>query len=165
MGQIAFNIGLGRIHELAIRVNGNDPTNAAFVVMLLAATGIDTDAVMRDRATVDALVGAGTACNEATNTNYARKILAESTLTITVDTSGDQVLIDCDAQTWLSVAADGTGAISDLVFAYDSDTTGGNDTNIVPLTLHDFAVTPDGSNLTAQIATGGFAKAAPGAGS
>jgi hypothetical protein len=48
---------------------------------------------------------------------------------------------------------------SDLVIGYDNDTGSGTDANITPLTQHDFAVTPDGSDITAQIATGGFFRA------
>jgi hypothetical protein len=43
---------------------------------------------------------------------------------------------------------------------YDADTTGGDDSNIVPISQHDFAVTPDGSDITAQIAAAGFYRAA-----
>ena len=39
------------------------------------------------------------------------------------------------------------------------DTTAGTDANIVPLTMHDFVVTPDGSDITAQIAAAGFYRA------
>jgi hypothetical protein len=38
------------------------------------------------------------------------------------------------------------------VIGYDSDTTGGTDTGVVPCTMHDFVVTPDGSDITAAIA-------------
>ena len=48
---------------------------------------------------------------------------------------------------------------TDLVICYDSDTTAGTDSNIIPLTLHDFVVTPDGSDITAQIAAAGFFRA------
>lgn len=35
----------------------------------------------------------------------------------------------------------------------------GTDANIIPLTSHDFVLTPDGTNLTAQIAAAGFFRA------
>ncbi len=40
-----------------------------------------------------------------------------------------------------------------------ADNTAGTDANIVPGTLHDFAITPDGSDITAQIAAAGFYRA------
>jgi hypothetical protein len=58
--------------------------------------------------------------------------------------------VDCPDQTWTALGA-GT-AITDLSFAYDSDTTGGTDANQIPVTWHDFAITPDSSDVTATIA-------------
>ena len=39
------------------------------------------------------------------------------------------------------------------------NTTGGTDSSIIPLTCHDFAVTPDGSDIIAQINAAGFFRA------
>lgn len=159
-GNFVFNIAKGAVSGYYQRVDANDPANSAIIIMLLASTNIDTDAVMMDRDTVDALVGAGTACNEATNTNYARKVLTEGDLAaFAPDDVNDRVDLDIPDQTWTAVANDGTGNISDFVTAWDQDTTGGDDTNLVPMTLHDFALTPDGSDVTAQIATAGFFRA------
>lgn len=153
MADQIFNIGLGRVHELAIRVNGNDPANSAFIVAVLATAGIETDAVLKDKDDLAAVV-AGTT-NEVTNTNYARKTI--TSITVTVDDSNDRVDLDIADQTWTGVAA-GDGW-NDFLVCYDSDTTGGTDANIVPLTMHDFVVTPDGSDITAQIAAAGFYRA------
>ena len=65
--------------------------------------------------------------------------------------------LDIPDQTWTAIAA-GDGW-NDLVMAYDSDTTGGTDANVVPCTMHDFVLTPDGSDITAQIAAAGFFRA------
>ncbi len=43
---------------------------------------------------------------------------------------------------------------------YDGDTGTGTDANIIPLTSHVFAATPDGSDLTAQLPAAGFYRAA-----
>lgn len=117
----------------------------------IAASGVEADATLLDLDDFTALVAGAT--NYATNTGYAQKTFANGTLTITYDDSANTVTIDVADQTWTGVANDGTGAISDLVFGYDSDSTGGTDTNILPLSFHDFSVTPDGSDITAQIAT------------
>lgn len=160
MANLVFNIALGRVAEFYVRVDGNDPANSALIILLLASTGIEADSVLRDLDTITALV-AGTT-NEATNTGYARKTLTDADLTaFAPDDANDRVDLDIPDQTWTGVANDGTGAIGDLVVAYDSDTTGGTDANIVPCTLHDFAVTPDGSDITAQIAAAGFYRASP----
>src|SRR5688572_24774996 len=158
MGNIIFNISLGRITELYNRVDSNDPANSAIIIALLAASGIESDAVLKDKDDFAALVSGAT--NEATNTGYARKTLTDSDITaFAPDDTNDRVDLDIPDQTWTALANDGTGAIGDLVTNYDNDTTGGADSAIVPMTLHDFPVTPDGSDVVAQIAAAGFFRA------
>lgn len=154
-GNFIFNIALGRVAEFYFRVDNNDPANSAFIVIAIDANG-DTDATMKDRDDISVLLG-GTA-NEVTNAGYARKTLTDADITaFTPDDTNDRVDLDVPDQTWTAVAAGTTW--TDLIFAYDSDTTGGTDSNLVPCTLHDFAVTPDGSDITAQIAVAGFYRA------
>lgn len=158
MGNIVINRALGRGTEWVERVNGNDPANSAILVFLLAATGVEADLTLKEKDSLSDLV-AGTT-NEATNTNYARKTLDQAGgLTVTYDDTNDRVDVDMPDQTWTAVANDGTGAIGDFGTAYDGDTTAGDDTNVLVWTIHDFAVTPDGSDITAQIATAGFFRA------
>ena len=155
MADFVFNIAKGRVVELYGRVDGNDPTNSALIIAVIDANG-DTDATMKDRDDLAALLG-GTA-NEVTNTNYARKTLTDSDLSAwSPDDTNDRVDLDIPDQTWTAIAA-GT-AWTDMLVCYDSDTTGGSDSNIVPMTNHDFALTPDGSDITAQIAAAGFFRA------
>ena len=155
MADFVFNVAKGRVAEFYNRVDSNDPANSALIVVVIDANG-DTDATMKDRADLGALLG-GTA-NEVTNTNYARKTLTDADIgALTIDNTNDRVDLDIPDQTWTAVAA-GT-AWTDLIVCYDSDTTGGADSAIIPLTCHDFAVTPDGSDITAQIAAAGFFRA------
>jgi hypothetical protein len=158
MANQVCNIALGRVAELYNRVDLNDPAASALIVLLLAATGIESDAVLKDKDTITDLVSGTT--DEATNTGYGRKVLTDSDIVaFAPDDTNDRVDLDIPDQTWTGVANDGTGAISDLVIAYDDDTGAGTDANIVPLTLHDFSVTPDGSDITAQVAAAGFYRA------
>jgi hypothetical protein len=158
MANFVFNISLGRVAELYNRVDTDDPADSALVVVLLAATGIESDATLKDKDTLAAVVAGAT--NEATNTNYARKVLTQADLAaFAPDDANDRVDLDIADQTWTAVAADGTGAVGALLICYDPDTTGGDDTAIIPLTKHDFSVTPDGSDITAQIAAAGFYRA------
>jgi hypothetical protein len=151
MGNIVFNRAKGRAAEWAERVNANDPTTAVFVVALIAASGVEADATLLDLDDFGALVAGAT--NFATNTGGGRKTLDQTGgITITYDDTLDRVDVDCPDQTWTALANDGTGAVSDVVFGYDSDSTGGTDANILPATLHDFSITPDGSDVTAQVA-------------
>lgn len=149
MANVAFNRGKGRGTEWAERVNANDPLNSVLVFMVLATAGIETDAVLIDKDDFAAVVVGTT--NEVTNVGYARKVLDQTSgITITYDDTNDRVDTDCPDQTWTGVAA-GDGW-NDIVSGYDSDSTGGLDSAILPLTLHDFVATPDGSDITAQIA-------------
>lgn len=155
MADFVFNIAKGRAAELYNRVDTNDPANSALIVIVLDANG-DTDATMKDRDDITALIG-GTA-NEVTNGGYARKTLTDADISaFAPDDANDRVDLDIPDQTWTGVAA-GT-AWTDVVIAYDNDTTGGTDANVVPMTLHDFAVTPDGSDITMQVAAAGFFRA------
>lgn len=157
MANQVFNISLGRVAELYNRVDTNDPANSALVIAAVAA-GTTTDATFKDADTLTAcLPGAGGSA-EATNTGYARKTLTDADIVaFAPDDTNDRVDLDIPDQTWTGVAA-GTNW-TDLIISYDSDTTAGTDANIVPLTLHDFIVTPDGSDITAVIAATGFYRA------
>lgn len=156
MADLVFNIAKGRVAELYNRVDLNDPANSALIIVILATSGIETDAVLRDKDDLAAVVSGTT--NEVTNSGYARKVLTDAdVVAFAPDDTNDRVDIDIPDQTWTAVAA-GDGW-NDFLVCYDSDTTGGTDANIVPLTLHDFVVTPDGSDIIAQINAAGFFRA------
>lgn len=152
MAVFTFNIALGRIVELANRVNSNDPANSAFVVVVLATSGLESDATLKDKDTLADLVSGAT--NEVTNVGYARKTLTDAGgITATVDDANDRVDVDMPDQTWTGVAS-GDGW-SKTVICYDSDTTGGTDAAIVPLISLDTTFVPDGSDLTVTMAASG----------
>lgn len=157
MADKVFNIAKGRVAEFAWRVKNNDPANSALVVVALQATGLEADGTLEDYATLSALLAA--ANDEATNSGYARKILTDADLgTIAPDNTNNRFDVDIPDQTWTAVQTTG-GAWGKLLVCYDSDTTGGTDANIIPLTMHDYAVTPDGSDLVAVINASGFYRA------
>lgn len=155
MANQMMNIALGRVAELYNRVDTNDPTNSVLVVIAWNSTA--TDATIKDLDTVAAIeADANTA--EVTNSGYARKILTDTDIVaFAPDDTNDRVDCDIPDQTWTAVAAG--SAWTDLSINYDGDSTTGTDSAIVPMTWHDFAVTPDGSDITAQIATAGFYRA------
>ena len=156
MADLVFNIAKGKVAEYAARVNANDPTNSALIISIWNNDGSSTDDQVRDANTV-ADVEALTGVTERDATGWTRKTLSDAGgITVTVDDTNNWVDVDCPDQTWTSVTA---GTATDLSFSYDSDTTAGTDANIVPCTWHDFVVTPDGSDVTAQIATAGFFRA------
>lgn len=153
MADFVHNRSKGRFVEYAERVNASDPTNAAIIIEAINTTA--TDATLKDLDDFAAIESdANTA--EATNSGYARKTLTDAGgITVTYDDTNDRVDVDIPDQTWTAVAAS-PGAWTDLVTGYDSDTTAGTDSAIKPVSQHDFPVTPDGSDITAQIATAGI---------
>jgi len=156
MANFVFNMGKGRVAELYNRVDTNDPANSALIIMVLATSGIETDAALIDSDSFTEVLDGTT--NEVTNTGYARKTLTDADIVaFAPDDTNDRVDLDIPDQTWTAVAA-GDGW-NDVVIGYDNDTAAGTDANIVPLTQHDFVVTPDGSDITAQVAAAGFFRA------
>jgi len=152
MANFLYNRGLGRGTEWAERVNANDPTNSALIIDVLATSGIESDATLKDKDDFAAIVSGTT--NFVTQPSIRKTLDNTSSITVTYDDSGDKVDVDFPDQTWTAVGA-GDGW-NDIVIGYDSDTTTGTDANILPHTQHDFVVTPDGSDITAQVATAGY---------
>jgi hypothetical protein len=125
--------------------------NDAVIAVPLEASGLESHATLIDYDNLGALLAA--ANNEQTS-NGTRKTLAS--VTVTVDDTNNRVDVDAADPVWTGLTGNALGAI---VMCYDSDTTGGADTAIELISVHDFAVTPDGTDVTAQIASGGFARA------
>lgn len=155
MADLVLNRAKGRGTEWSERVNANDPTDAVIVLDVLAASGIEVDGVLRDKDSFADLVSGTT--NFVTQSGVRKAIDSTGGLVITYDDTNDRVDIDMPDQTWTAVPA-GDGW-SDLVTGYDASSGGGTDGDILPWTLHDFAVTPDGSDITAVVATAGFFRA------
>ena len=155
MADQVFNIGLGRVAELYNRVDLNDPANSALIILVVSST--DTDALVKDVDDVLELLALALTA-EVTNTGYARKTLVDTDLAaFAPDDTNDRVDLDIADQTFSGIAAGDNW--TDLVIAYDDDTGAGTDANIVPLCWYDFVVTPDGSDITAQVDAAGFFRA------
>lgn len=138
MADLTFNIAKGRVAYYASLPAAND----ALIAIPIEASGVESDATIRDYDTVSALLAASN--NE--QSTMGRKTLAS--VTVTVDDTNDRVALDCADITW--TAATGN-AVSDLLICYDPDTTGGTDADLIPLTWHDWSITPDGSDVTATV--------------
>lgn len=139
MGNIVFNTALGRVASLAALPAAND----ALVAVTLEASGLVSDATMRDYDDLATLLAG--ASNE--QTTMGRKTLAS--VTVTVDDTLDRVAIDCADITWTAASGAAVGA---LVICYDPDTTTGTDADLIPLTKHDLTLTPDGNNFSVSVA-------------
>ena len=155
MADIVFNISKGRVAEFYNRVDLSDPTNAVLVMVAFVST--DTDAVIEDIDTL-ALLEAASNTAEATNSGYARQQLDDTDIVaFAPDDTNNRVDLDIPDQKFTAVIAG--DVLYDIAICYDSDSTGGTDANIVPCTWHDFIVTPNGGDITANIAAAGFFRA------
>jgi hypothetical protein len=134
MADFVFNIAKGAAAE-KIR----DGANIQVLVVDVAAV---TDATIKDFATVSAITGGGV--TERTANGWARKSIANASVTLTVDNTNDRVDLDIADQTWTAVTS---GTSTDLITVEDT----GADASRVPLVQQDFAITPDGSDVTAVI--------------
>lgn len=165
MADFVFNIARGKTayyyyaveNSLVVTAAGTpaftSTANSALVIVAIDAAGT-TDDALKDFDDLSTLL-AGTP-NEVTNTGYARKVLTDVELAAVPapDDTNNRLDLDIPDQTWTGVLA-GT-AWTDLLVCFDNDTTAGTDANIIPLTCHDFPVTPDGSDIVATIAAAGF---------
>lgn len=152
MGNVVANIAKGRIAYYA----SLPATNDALIAVLLKSSGLEADTALVDHDTLSALLAA--ANDEADATNYTRKTL--SSVTVTVDDTSDRVDIDADDLTYTNLGGASNNSIGKAVICYDPDTTGGDDTSIIPLTFHDVTLTTDGTTVTVTMPSGGFARAA-----
>lgn len=148
------NIALGEVVHYA--KEARDTTNAALVIVLLKAA--EADDTLNNYDTLSAILGAA-GNTEADFTNYARKTVSGANVTVTVDDAGNRVDVDFPDQVWSSAGGTTDNTLVKALVGYDPDTTVTDDTTIVPLTHHDFAVTTDGTDLTLQVSSSGFFRA------
>jgi hypothetical protein len=143
-----FNIAKGKWGYYA----GLPAANDALIIIPLETTGLETDAILRDKDTfTDVVLGT---TNEQTT-------LGRKTVTAAVSYATD----DTNDKTWVDITTDPVwtasagNAIAKLVVCYDPDTTGGTDTDLIPLFCLSCDFTPDGSDLTAVINASGIGQA------
>jgi hypothetical protein len=151
MSQFTFNVSLGREVEFHNRVDNNDPANSALILMVLSATAIEADSVLKDYDTFAAILAVSLEVTNGGGTPYARKTITDAGLSpYTVDDSTNSITLPLANQTWATIAAGDSW--SKLVIGYDSDTTAGTDANIVPVVAQDLfidgvATVPNGNNI------------------
>jgi len=148
VANFVFNIAKGRIVEFYNRAENNDPTNSALILVPLSASG--TEAQGQDLTTL-AAVEADANFAEQTGGGWVRKTLESAQLAAlpAANNTDNRYDIQLPSVTWTapSAASNTTG----LLVCYDSDTTGGTDSNIIPLTHHDFVVTADGNDVILNV--------------
>lgn len=143
---LVTNIGKGR-HVYYAGVAEAGTGGAVLRAVVLEGDGLEADDALQDYDTLAALLAG--ASNE--QTTMGRKAL--SGVTVTVDDVGNKASWTAGDLVWADATGNATGKI---VVCYDPD--GSNtDAALIPLTLHDFAVTPDGTSITASVDADGLA--------
>lgn len=153
MANYIFNLAKGRHAEFMDRVNSNDPTNAAFIAVPLSASG--TEAQGQDFNDLAAVL-ADANFTEITTGGWSRITLVDTDVDSAANLVDDTNNL---MQTDVADIAFGTitsGTTTGILICYDSDTTSGTDANIIPVSHHDFAVTGNGSTVTATVPASGF---------
>lgn len=152
MANDVFNIARGRIGYYMADALGLSAANSRHVIVVLEAA--EADDTLNNHNDLGVLIAA-TGNTQATATGYARIETAAAGITINIDdTANDaEAVVDAD-KTWTSVTGN---AFVKLLCCYDADNATGTDTDIVPMTYHDFSVTPNGGDITADFdQTNGF---------
>lgn len=151
MGAFIFNIAKGKVGYY-----GALPATDALVWLILNSSGLESDANMKDRATVAAVVGNST---ETAFGGYAR-VVHNASGVVAVDNTNDWVTADDTTDpVWSPSSA---VAIGKIVCAYDPASSSGAsaDSALIPLFADDFALTtPVSGSITYQVAAGGYFKA------
>lgn len=136
MADGVFNINKGSVAELA----RDDATK--FGILLLKV--VQSDALLKDHATVAAILAA--ANTECDFTNYTRK--TPLTATVTVNTTDDRVELDLPNQQWALAGGTLNNAVVKIVVFYENSA---SDAGRLPASYHDSTLTTDGSNADLTI--------------
>jgi hypothetical protein len=147
VADIVFDIAKGRVAELYNRVDQGDPAAARLYVIPVNVAAV-TDATIRACDNFAAVITAGV--SELTAGGWNRKTLTATDLgPLTVDHANSRMPLDLGDQTWTTVLAGNNS--TDLVICAGFVASPTNAT-LVPLTMHDFAITTDGTSVVATIA-------------
>jgi hypothetical protein len=152
MANQVMNIARGRIGYYMADALGLAAANSRMVIVVLEAA--EADDTLNNYDELGALIGAA-GNTEATATNYAREETAAAGITVNIDdTANDAEAVKDADHTWTAVTGN---AFVKLLCCYDADNAAGTDTDIVVMTHHDFSVTPNGGDITADFdQTNGF---------
>lgn len=143
MAAVVYNIAKGRVVEYYNRVENNDPSTSALILVPLETSGLESDATLIDKDDLAAVLSGTT--NE--QTTMGRKTLTDTELASlpAPDDGNDRYDVSLPSVTW--TAASGN-AISKILVCYDANTGAGTDSDIIPLCMFDLVYTPSGVDLT-----------------
>lgn len=141
MANLLFNSQRGSLVQH--KADGED-----LIVVLLQVA--QADATLRDHDDLAAVLAA--ANTEATFTNYAREVILNAAWSVTITDGSEIATADFADITWTAAGGAVDNTLVKLLVCID----GANDAARFPVTLHDFATTTDGNDLTAVVDAAGF---------
>jgi len=143
MANYVFNISKGRAVEFWNRVKNNDPSTSALILVPLSAS--DTEANAQDADDLTAAIA--TAINEQSSGGWVRKTLTDTELAAfpAPDDTNNRYDVSVPQVTWTAPTAGNN--TTGLLICYDANTGAGTDTDIIPISHHDFVVTADGNDV------------------
>lgn len=145
MANQIMNIARGKYGYYANASLGLSNANSRITVVVLE--GSEGDDILNNYDNLSTLLAA-VGNTEATATGYQRKQHAGADITYSIDDTNNtaKVVIGTD-DTWTSVSGN---AFTKLLVCYDPDVTVGTDADLIVLSHHDFVVTPNGGDITAN---------------
>lgn len=147
MPDFPYNIVKGRAVELVTRVKNGDPAASRLYAIPVNVAAV-TDATLRDVDDFGAVISAGV--TERAANGWSRITLAAADITaLAPDDVNDRYDADFIDLTWTPTL--GTDTVTDIIICYASVVTPTN-AQLMPISQHDFAITPDGSLVTATVA-------------
>jgi hypothetical protein len=149
MADLIPNVAKGRVAYYGSLPQVND----AVILVLIQDSGVEADDTLIDYTNLASLLAASN--NEATFTGYARRTL--TTVTVTIDNTSNTVTISADDPAgWTNTGSD--QLMAKAVICYDDDTTGGTDTNLIPMAILDYTFNmPSGVPIIFEFGADGIA--------
>jgi len=145
MADFQYNISKGRFVELFNRVDANDPAAATLVLIPVDVAAV-SDATLKDLDDFAAVISAGV--TERAASNWNRKTYTDTDLAFPApNDANDSYDVDIAVDALWSPGPT-AGTVTDVILCYASV---GSPTNaqLMPCLQWDFAITPDGSDVTA----------------
>lgn len=139
-----FNIAKGMVNYYATTPGASD----ALIIVPLELSGLESEAGMIDHDTLAAVL----AGSSAEQTSVGRLTL---TATSTVDDANNWRYADFSDTAFTGATGNAIGA---LLVCYEPSS-GAADSAIIPLTKHDFVVTPNTGDISVLVPTTGFYRA------
>lgn len=143
MAAITCNIAKGRAVEFYHLIKNAILANAAFILIPVETSGLESDAVLLDKDTVTDFFSGTT--NEQTTMGRKTVVAADLAAVPAPDDTLNKFVIALPTKVWTAPTGN---AISKILVAFDYDTTTGTDATLVPVTVFDFVQTPAGVDIT-----------------